>query len=127
MNYFTTFFQEFFSHIATGLSNFIYFYPFAMAYIWMAGAIYYYFKWERKEIKMTEPPVLDSHPMVSIIIPCYNEADHIKEIIEQLYSVNYPNYEIIAVNDGSTDNTFKVMLNTKYPTLPNPLFVLYIY
>ncbi len=109
MQYVTMFFQEFFTMIASGLSNFIYFYPFFMAYVWMAGAIYYYFKWERKEIAMTKPPVLDEYPMVSIIIPCYNEAEHIDEIIGELYKVNYPNYEIIAVNDGSKDNTSEIL------------------
>lgn len=111
MQYVTIFFQELFTMIATGLSHFIYFYPFFMAYVWMAGAIYYYFKWERKEIEMTKPPVLDEYPMVSILIPCYNEADHIDEIIRELYKVNYPNYEIIAVNDGSSDNTSEILRN----------------
>lgn len=109
MQYVTMFFQEFFMMVASGLSHFIYFYPFFMAYVWMSGAIYYYFKWERKEIKMTKPPVLSEHPMVSIIIPCYNESDHIEEIIEELYKVNYPNFEIIAVNDGSKDNTSDIL------------------
>ena len=109
MHYITMFFQEFFTMIATGLSNFIYFYPFFMAYVWMAGAIYYYFKWEKKEIKLTRPPKLDEYPMVSIIIPCYNEADNIHESMEALYKVNYPNFEIIAVNDGSSDNTSDIL------------------
>lgn len=111
MQYVTMFFQEFALMFSHGLSSFIYFYPFFMAYVWMAGALYYYFKWEKKEIKMTKPPVLSEYPIVSVIIPCYNEAEHIEEVIEHLHRLNYPNYEIIAVNDGSKDNTAEILQN----------------
>lgn len=44
-------------------------------------------------------------PFVSIIIPVYNEEKVIRESIRSLLELNYSNYEIIIVNDGSTDNT----------------------
>jgi cellulose synthase/poly-beta-1,6-N-acetylglucosamine synthase-like glycosyltransferase len=44
-------------------------------------------------------------PFVSIIIPVFNEAKVIKHSVNSLLMQNYPNYEIIIVNDGSTDNT----------------------
>jgi poly-beta-1,6-N-acetyl-D-glucosamine synthase len=39
------------------------------------------------------------------LVPCYNEEDTIENTVEQLRLLNYPNYEIIAINDGSKDNT----------------------
>ena len=44
-------------------------------------------------------------PFVSIIVPVYNEGRILKESIKSLLELDYSNYEIIIVNDGSTDNT----------------------
>lgn len=44
-------------------------------------------------------------PFVSIIVPVYNEEKVIKASVKSLLNLNYSNYEIIIVNDGSTDNT----------------------
>ncbi|MDP4114955.1 MAG: glycosyltransferase family 2 protein [Bacteroidota bacterium] len=44
-------------------------------------------------------------PFVSIIVPVYNEEKVVKGSVESLLKLNYSNYEIIVVNDGSTDAT----------------------
>ena len=48
-------------------------------------------------------------PKVSIIMPTYNRADHIKESIDSLVSQTYKDFEVIVVDDGSTDNTVNVL------------------
>jgi poly-beta-1,6 N-acetyl-D-glucosamine synthase len=48
------------------------------------------------------------YPFVSVIVPVYNEALLIKESIGSLLNLDYSNFEIIVVNDGSTDNTADV-------------------
>jgi cellulose synthase/poly-beta-1,6-N-acetylglucosamine synthase-like glycosyltransferase len=48
-------------------------------------------------------------PFVSIIVPARNEQNHIARCLTSLLSQDYPNFEIIAVNDNSTDNTLKIM------------------
>ncbi len=48
------------------------------------------------------------YPFVSIIVPVYNEEKVVAESVRSLLELDYPNYEIIIVNDGSTDNTKKV-------------------
>lgn len=47
-------------------------------------------------------------PFVSIIVPVYNEGKVLKDSINSLSQLDYPNYEIIIVNDGSTDDTAEV-------------------
>lgn len=44
---------------------------------------------------------------VSVIIPAYNEADNIGRIVRQVHQL-YPNFEIIVIDDGSSDNTAEV-------------------
>ena len=45
----------------------------------------------------------------SIIIPVYNAEDYINKCIESCFNQSYTNIEIIAVNDGSTDNSGKIL------------------
>ncbi len=48
------------------------------------------------------------YPFISIIVPVFNEGKILRNSIESLLDIEYPNYEIIIVNDGSTDDTAKV-------------------
>jgi cellulose synthase/poly-beta-1,6-N-acetylglucosamine synthase-like glycosyltransferase len=48
------------------------------------------------------------YPFVSIIVPVYNEEKVVADSIKSLLELNYSNYEIIVVNDGSTDKTKEV-------------------
>jgi poly-beta-1,6-N-acetyl-D-glucosamine synthase len=47
-------------------------------------------------------------PFVSILVPAFNEEKVIADSIKSLLELNYPNYEIIIINDGSTDKTKQV-------------------
>ncbi len=58
--------------------------------------------------KYTAESPLDFTPFISIIVPAYNEALVIEDSIKPLLNLNYPKYEIIIVNDGSTDGTISV-------------------
>jgi len=53
--------------------------------------------------------------MVSLIIPCYNSEKTIRQSLESVFAQNYPNLEIIAVNDGSTDQTAHIL--KEFPTV----------
>ncbi|EJW17881.1 glycosyltransferase family 2 protein [Paenibacillus alvei] len=47
-----------------------------------------------------------SEKSISVLVPAYNEELTIKNCIEAMNQVNYRNYEVIIINDGSTDHTF---------------------
>ena len=57
--------------------------------------------------------------LVSIIIPCYNQAQYLEEAVQSAVDQIYPNIEIIIVNDGSLDNTEELAskLQNKYPEI----------
>src|SRR5580692_10780816 len=48
-------------------------------------------------------------PRVSIIVPARNEEENIAKTFSQLLALDYPNYEIIAVDDRSTDRTGEII------------------
>ena len=57
--------------------------------------------------------------LVSVIIPVYNQESMIEIVVDAIYRSTYENIEVIAVNDGSKDNTTEVLnnLKKKYPNL----------
>jgi cellulose synthase/poly-beta-1,6-N-acetylglucosamine synthase-like glycosyltransferase len=68
------------------------------------------------ELRAHRPPVFDTpSPLVSIIIPAYNEEKVIANCVKSILNSNYKNFEIILVDDGSTDRTLQVMRRYKNP------------
>jgi cellulose synthase/poly-beta-1,6-N-acetylglucosamine synthase-like glycosyltransferase len=55
-------------------------------------------------------PKLTKFPKVTFGVPMYNVEDHLRKTVESLLKLNYPKdkLEIIIVDDGSTDNSFKI-------------------
>ncbi|MBT8445906.1 MAG: glycosyltransferase, partial [Gammaproteobacteria bacterium] len=94
----------------TAIFDFAYYYPLFMGYLWIIAALYYYFHWEKKDQSFfDEIPRLASYPGVTFVVPCHNEGDNCRETIDSLLRQNYPEFEIIAVNDCSTDNTGEIL------------------
>ena len=54
-------------------------------------------------------------PKISVVVCTYNGSSTIRKCIEGILKVDYPNFEIIVVNDGSTDNTSKIV--SEYPVI----------
>ncbi|QNF29942.1 poly-beta-1,6-N-acetyl-D-glucosamine synthase [Metabacillus elymi] len=88
------------------LSEFVFWYPLIMSVLWIAGSSLF-FKFREKE-EFIDFENID-WPLISILVPCYNEEETIEETIQHLSGISYPKKEIIAVNDGSTDDTFKIL------------------
>ncbi|CAJ0786153.1 Poly-beta-1,6-N-acetyl-D-glucosamine synthase [Ralstonia condita] len=104
------------------ISGFVFYYPFFMSYFWMLGGLLHYFLLERGTRRIQHPLALlgvKTYPKVSIIVPCYNEEANVREVISHLARMRYPNYDIIAVNDGSSDRTGERLneLAAQYPQL----------
>lgn len=89
-----------------GIVEFVYWYPALMAMMWVVGSLIFYFNNEKRE-----PLPLKETPMVSILMPAHNEGDILYNIVKEMMELNYPNYELIMINDGSSDDTGKVLKN----------------
>ena len=60
-------------------------------------------QWDR------HPATPAGNPRVAIIVPARNEEASIEQALTQLLALDYDNYEVIAINDRSTDQTGKIM------------------
>jgi biofilm PGA synthesis N-glycosyltransferase PgaC len=80
-------------------------YPYVMAWYWVVGGILFDLLRERDEPRFDAPPPLDHYPPVSVLVPCYNEVHQVEETFAALDHVHYPDFEIVAINDGSSDGT----------------------
>lgn len=85
--------------------EFAFFYPIVMSFLWMAGGAYYYLRRERRQPRWNQPPAMRVHHRVSILVPCHNEGANVEETITAALAQRYPDFEVIAINDGSTDDT----------------------
>jgi O-antigen biosynthesis protein len=52
-------------------------------------------------------------PLISVIVCTYNGSRTLRQCLEGLQKLNYPNYEVIVVNDGSTDHSSVIALDFK--------------
>lgn len=48
-------------------------------------------------------------PEISVIIPCFNQGKYIAECLDSVLAQTFTNYEVIIVNDGSTDDSLKII------------------
>ena len=60
-------------------------------------------EWDRS------PVLASGNPRVSIIVPARNEEETIEQALNTLLALDYDNYEVIAVNDRSTDSTGEIL------------------
>ena len=56
----------------------------------------------------SDPNLRMDNPLVSIVVPAYNEEKEIQNALSEMKKQTYPNTEVIVVDDGSTDKTFEV-------------------
>lgn len=48
-------------------------------------------------------------PLVSLFMPVYNGAEHLSETIDSVLAQTYPDFELVAVDDGSTDSSWEIL------------------
>jgi glycosyltransferase involved in cell wall biosynthesis len=77
-------------------------------------------EWDRK------PPTPSGEPRVSIVVPARNEEQDIRATLENLLALDYSNYEVIAVNDRSTDATGRRMDEVAAASSRGALLVIHV-
>ena len=64
-------------------------------------------------------PYTDQFPPLSIVLSAHDEAHHLRQLLPLLLEQDYPQFEVIVINDNSTDNTEEVLkqLEDSHPNL----------
>lgn len=100
----------------------VFFLALILSLIKISSVALFSFLQHRKNKRAKKLPAIVYQPFVSIIVPAYNEEITGSKTVENLLLSNYPNFEIIFVDDGSKDNTYKIITeNFK----DNPLVKIY--
>jgi biofilm PGA synthesis N-glycosyltransferase PgaC len=84
------------------LLSFFAWYPLVSSGVLVLVSLLYHFRRERPNT-----PKIDAAfaPKVSVMIAAFNEAVHIEETIRGLLAIDYPDFEVVIIDDGSTDDT----------------------
>ncbi|MBT3721197.1 glycosyltransferase family 2 protein [archaeon] len=61
----------------------------------------------RNQLFEKKPQIKSNFPLVSVIVPAYNEEENIISTLKSLKKIDYPKLEFIIINDGSKDQTSK--------------------
>jgi poly-beta-1,6 N-acetyl-D-glucosamine synthase len=97
-------------------------YPVMLAFLLLVMGRYFFLLWfsflGHLEESFAEPP--PDEPLVSIIVPAYNEGKVIGDTIRSLAGLDYGRFEIVVVDDGSKDGTYVEALAaaTREPRVP---------
>ncbi len=80
-------------------------YPMVTSVMWITTSLFFRNRWEG----LGKPPPLTRYPSVSVLIPAHNEERVIANALAAATAIDYPDYEVVVVDDGSTDQTRKVV------------------
>ncbi len=81
-------------------------YPVVSSIVWVSTALHFYLRRERRTTNEVEvPPQLEHYPMVSVLIPAFCEEKVIAATLEAAIRIDYPRFEVVVVDDASTDGT----------------------
>jgi biofilm PGA synthesis N-glycosyltransferase PgaC len=81
-------------------------YPITTSITWVISTLIYYYRRENKPDKSFYE--VNEKPFVSILVPCFYEEQNLFPTLASLTNLNYSNYEVIVIDDGSRDKTWKV-------------------
>ena len=66
--------------------------------------------------------MINDNPLISIIVPFYNAEKTINQTIESILCQTYHNYELILINDGSTDSSLHIC--KEYAKINNRIIII---
>ena len=66
---------------------------------------------------------MDKSPLVSVVVPVYNMEAFLPETLDSILASDYPNFEVVVVDDGSKDASYRIACDyakiSVYALIPN--------
>ena len=87
------------------IADFLFWFPVLTSVLWMISGINFYLKNEREDYEVEDKEL----PPLTILIPAHNEEKFIKETLEAIKNLNYQKFEVIVIDDNSSDRTSDVV------------------
>ena len=81
----------------------------ALFWIGHSGVVWHFVRYHQLCKVVTQLPPLSHYPKLSIIVPARDEQQMIRQALTSLLALDYPNFEVLAVNDRSSDQTGVIM------------------
>lgn len=78
-------------------------YPILTGVVWVTTSLLYFVR--REAGRPSEPLPMNVTPRVSVLVPAYNEERRVRETVDACLALDYPDFEVVVVDDGSTDGT----------------------
>jgi len=78
-------------------------YPIVTSILWVTTSLMFRLRWEPSSEQVVQPA--GPSPAVSVLVPAHNEEAVIVRSVRAMLAMDYPDFEVIVVDDGSTDNT----------------------
>lgn len=78
-------------------------YPIVTSIMWITTSLIFIGRWERAEDP--DAPPTEAPPRVTVLIPAHNEASVIAHTLKAACRIDYPTYEVVVIDDGSSDDT----------------------
>lgn len=91
-----------------------YFLTFNSVYLLLIISALAYVRTQVRKSEAVKPTGLfksNYYKTISILVPAYNESNNIIESVESLFKLEYPDYEVIVINDGSRDDTLEQLIS----------------
>ncbi|HEU4365896.1 MAG TPA: glycosyltransferase, partial [Candidatus Krumholzibacteria bacterium] len=85
--------------------SFFAWYPLVSSGVLVLVSMLYYLRRERtaEQIKPAVDPAFT--PPASVVIAAFNESEHIEATLDGILAIDYPDFEVIVIDDGSSDGT----------------------
>ena len=87
-------------------------YPIVTSIMWMTTAVLFRLRWEDAAGPVPSKPEAEL-PFVSILVPAHNESTVIAESVAAMLQIDYPAFEVLVIDDGSTDGTLHFLRELK--------------
>lgn len=90
-------------------SYYVFLFPLVMSVVYAVGGVYFWFRREKRSEATERTIPTEQWPHVTILVPVHNEGATIQDTMQNLSSLDYPDYDVVFIDDNSVDNSADII------------------